>query len=247
VNAAARVVWLQETTSTNDAARAAAEAGETGPLWIAAHRQTAGRGRRGRAWTGLEGNLFATGLFTFDAGPAAVANLSFAAALAVAETCDQSVNPARVRVKWPNDVLIDGAKTSGVLLESWAAPAGGLHLAVGIGINVAAAPEGTETPATALIHHARADAPALTAPTALAHLARRFAHWVAVWEAEGFAPLRTAWLDRATGLGGQARARLADRTIEGRFEGLSETGALCLRTTGGDLVEISAGDVFFPD
>jgi BirA family biotin operon repressor/biotin-[acetyl-CoA-carboxylase] ligase len=225
---------LSEVDSTNEEARRRAEGGEAGPLWITAERQTAGRGRRGRAWEMMEGNLAATLLLRPKASPPA--QLSFAAALAVAETAAAFAPHAAITVKWPNDVLTEGKKLAGILLE-----AGPDWLAVGIGINLAHFPDGTEFPATSLAALGMAP-PAPDA--ALAVLAARFAHWQGVWEQDGFAPLRAAWLARAAGLGRPVRARLPHEERHGTFEGIDASGALLLQEPGG-VRAISAGEVFF--
>jgi BirA family biotin operon repressor/biotin-[acetyl-CoA-carboxylase] ligase len=229
-----RFVRLGEIDSTNEEARRRAEAGEAGPLWILAERQTAGRGRRGRTWATLDGNLAATLLLRPKAQPAA--QLSFAAALAVAEMAAHFAPQAPIMVKWPNDVLADGRKLAGILLE-----AGSDWLAIGIGVNLAQFPEDTEFPATSL---AALGASPPTPETALAVLAARFAHWQAVWEAQGFAPLRSAWLARAGDLGVAVRARLPHEECSGAFEGIDATGALLLRQPDG-VRAITAGEVFF--
>ena len=182
-------VWLDEAGSTNAEAREQAEAGNRGPFWIAARRQTAGRGRRGRAWTGLEGNLFTTGLYTLPGDPAQAAELSFLAALAVAEVCDLALEDrARTRVKWPNDVLVDGRKVCGILLESGQAPGGGLWVAVGIGLNLTAHPDDAERPAISIAHAGGS----LQREAALDHLIERFEAWRMRWQQQGFGPVRVA-------------------------------------------------------
>lgn len=228
-----------ELDSTNSEARRLAENGEVGPLWIMAERQTAGRGRRGRSWETLSGNLAATLLLRPDAPPGPVGQLSFAAALSVADVVSHFAPKASVTVKWPNDVLVEGKKTAGILLESGDAPTGA-WLAVGIGINLAAAPEGTEFPATALAQFADPPSP----DDALALLAARFAHWYAGWMSGGFETLRTAWLARAGGLGLPIRARLPHETRHGVFEGIDASGALLLNEQG-RITSIAAGEVFF--
>lgn len=233
--------------STNSEARRLAQAGETGPVWIQALEQTAGRGRRGRAWTGLSGNVFITGLVTLTATPQEAANLSFACALAVADTADRWVDPAQVAVKWPNDVLIHGAKTSGILLESWPGPAAGtLQLALGMGLNVAAAPPvaDLERPATCLAAHLRADAALPSAQEAGAVLAACAMTWIETWQRDGFALLRTAWTNRAAGLGRPATARLQASEITGTLRGLADTGELLLEDAGGTVHRIAAADIF---
>ena len=228
--------------STNDEAKRRAQAGETGPLWIIARHQSAGRGRRGRGWTSKPGNLFTTGLFKLDAGPARAAQLSFAAALSVGDVAAGVINPDRVRLKWPNDVLIDGRKVCGILLESGSHPAGGLWLAVGVGINLAHHPNDAERPATDFSVHGAG----LSPEEACERLAERFEHWRSIWARDGFAPLREAWLARAWGLGERCAARLEGETVEGVFADLSEDGSLRLDLMDGGRRFISAGDVFFP-
>ena len=228
-----------ELDSTNSEARRLAEAGEGGPIWIIAEKQTAGRGRRGRSWETLSGNLAATLLVRPKASREAVGQLSFAAALAVADVAAHFAPAAAITVKWPNDVLADGRKLAGILLESGTDSTGG-WLAVGIGINLAAAPEGTEFPATALAEFAGAPSP----DNALALLAVRFAHWYDAWMSGGFETLRAAWLARAGGLGLPIRARLPHETRHGVFEGIDSTGALLLNEQG-SIHAIAAGEVFF--
>jgi BirA family biotin operon repressor/biotin-[acetyl-CoA-carboxylase] ligase len=230
-----------ELDSTSSEARRLAEAGEQGPLWILAERQTAGRGRRGRAWQTLSGNLAATLLLRPDAPAETMSQLSFAAALAVADTVVHVAPQAAITVKWPNDVLADGRKLAGILLES-GQDATGTWLAVGIGINLTAAPDGTEFPATAI---ADLGVSPPSPDDALTLLAGRFAHWYDGWMSGGFETLRTAWLARAGGLGLPIRARLASHeTRHGVFEGIDGRGALLLNEQGRVSV-ISAGEVFF--
>ncbi|MDQ8030236.1 MAG: biotin--[acetyl-CoA-carboxylase] ligase [Brevundimonas sp.] len=242
----APVLLLDQIDSTNAEARRRAEAGETGPLWIAARRQSAGRGRRGRAWEGNTGNLFSTLLTTTRKPPAEAAQVTFIAALAVADLLDRYAPPSVVTIKWPNDVMLAGVKASGILVESGAHEAGGLWLAVGVGVNLAEAPEGTERPATALSHHLSADhiAPPKV-ERAAEELAETFGVWFDRWETLGFQPILDAWAARTPGLDGPAVARLGHETIEGRAEGVAPDGALRLRLVDGSLRLVSAGDVFF--
>ncbi len=225
-----------ELDSTSSEARRLAEAGEQRPVWIIAERQTAGRGRRGRTWETATGNLAATLLLRPDAPPAIIGQLSFAAALAVADTATHFAPGAAITVKWPNDVLAQGRKLAGILLE-----AGDGWLAIGIGINLARFPEGTEFPATSLAQLGIAPP---SSDAALTVLAARLAHWYDVWMQDGFEPLRAAWLTRAQGLGGAIRARLPHETRTGVFEGIDAAGALLLNDQGQVRV-IAAGEVFF--
>lgn len=243
---AAPVLLLDQTDSTNAEARRRAEAGETGPLWIVARRQTAGRGRRGRAWASEDGNLFATLLHVTRKAPAEAAQVTFVAALAIAELLEGWAPPSLVTIKWPNDVMLAGEKASGVLVESGRHAAGGLWVAVGMGVNLAHAPSGTERPATALAQHLRGDVGAPPKVEAAAgRLAEAFAVWMERWETLGFQPILDAWRARTPGLEGPAVARLGYETVEGRAEGVAADGALRLRLADGTLRLISAGDVFF--
>lgn len=243
---AAPILLLDQTDSTNADARRRADAGETGPLWIVARRQTEGRGRRGRQWESQDGNLFSTLLQLTRKTPAEAAQVTFVAALAIADLLDAYAPASLVTIKWPNDVMLAGQKASGVLVESGAHENGGLWLAVGIGVNLASAPEGTERPATALVHHLRGDVTAPpTVEAAAARLAEAFDVWMTRWETLGFEPILDAWRARTAGLDGPAVARLGRETVEGKAEGVAPDGALKLRLADGSLRLISAGDVFF--
>ena len=229
--------------STNAEARRRAEAGAGGPVWITAAVQTAGRGRRGRAWSTERGNLAATLLMTTDLPPAEAAQVSFVAALAACDLADTCLGPGVARLKWPNDVLVHGRKAVGILVESGARSDGRLWLAVGIGVNLAHAPQDVERPATAFADHMSSPPPEPRA--ALEVLASAFERWRAAWATQGFPPIAAGWSERATGLGQRCEARLPNRTLTGVAEGLDPDGALRLRLDDGGLERITAGDVFF--
>ncbi len=229
--------------STNEEARRMASAGEAGPVWITADHQKAGRGRRGRAWDSPSGNLAATLLLRPGKSAGGAAQLSFVAALAVSDAMQYFARSGDFRVKWPNDVLAGGRKIAGILLES--ANAGGAQLdwlAVGIGINLAHYPDGTEFPATAL---AAMGEPVPAARDVLVRLAGEWVRWYEVWAAQGFGDIRDAWLARAVGLGARIRVRLQNEETFGVFEGVDEAGALILRETRDRARIIAAGEVFF--
>jgi BirA family biotin operon repressor/biotin-[acetyl-CoA-carboxylase] ligase len=242
----APVLILDETDSTNAEARRRAEAGEVGPLWITARSQTAGRGRRGRKWESESGNLASTLLLLTRKSPAEAAQLTFAASLAVADLLDRYVPPALVTIKWPNDVLLDGRKTSGILIESGPAPTGGLWLAVGIGVNLSKTPGETERPATCIAEHLNQDV--TSAPSvdeAAKALAETFGVWLDRWTMLGFQPILDAWTARTPGLHGPCTARLTNETLTGMADGVEADGSLRLKLPDGSLRVISAGDVFF--
>lgn len=240
------ILLLEETESTNAEARRRAEAGETGPLWIVARRQSAGRGRRGRKWESETGNLAATLLVLTHKSPAEAAQVTFVAALAVADLLDAFTGPERVTIKWPNDVLIAGDKAAGILVESGPHETGGLWLAVGIGVNLAHAPGDTERPATSMAAHLRSDIAYVPPVEAAAGvLAEAFAVWIERWETLGFQPILDAWTARTGGLDQPCVARLGTETLSGVADGVAADGALRLRLPDGSLRLISAGDVFF--
>lgn len=212
-------------------------------MWITATAQTAGRGRRGRSWSTGEGNLAATLLMTTQAPPVEAAQVSFLAALAAADLAETCLGPGAARVKWPNDVLVAGRKLVGILVESGARPDKSLWLAVGVGVNLAHYPTDVERAATSLAEHMASSPP--TPREALEILAGAFERWRRTWETEGFAPIATAWTERAFGLGQACEVRLSDRTLTGVAEGLEPDGALRLRLSDGTRERITAGDVFF--
>ncbi len=237
------ILAFDELDSTNSEARRRAEAGEAGPFWITALRQTDGRGRRGRSWETGQGNLAATLLMLTDREPREAAQVSFIAALAVSDFARAYLPANRVKVKWPNDVMVDNRKLAGILVESGQWPGGGLWLAIGTGINLLKAPEHAERPAITL------SAATMTPPpeprVALEGLAAAFADWLEIWDAEGFTAIAAAWTERAQGIGQICSVRLPGETIEGIAEGLDDDGALRLRLADGALRRITAGDVFF--
>jgi len=232
-----------EIDSTNAEARRRAEAGQGGPVWITAAVQTAGRGRRGRAWSTQRGNLAATLLMITDLPPVEAAQVSFVAALAACDLADTCLGAGAARLKWPNDVLVHGRKAVGILVESGSRPDGRLWLAVGIGVNLAHAPQDVERPAAAFADHMGGPSPQPL--DALEVLATRFEAWRRLWATQGFAPVARGWTDRAHGLGERCEARLPSRTLSGVAEGLDLDGALRLRLDDGSLERITAGDVFF--
>jgi BirA family biotin operon repressor/biotin-[acetyl-CoA-carboxylase] ligase len=232
-----------EIDSTNEEARRLAGSGERGPVWLRADRQTAGRGRRGRAWESPTGNLAATLLIAPGKPASECAQLSFVTAIAAADTAFGFAPDIEIKVKWPNDVLAGGRKLSGILLESASGGDGALtFLAIGIGMNLAHFPPDTEFPATSL---AALGVSVPSASAALTQLAGHFAKWYDVWMTNGFSPIQDAWLARAAGLGTRIRARLTHEETSGVFEGIDGTGALILREAQGRTRTIAAGEVFF--
>lgn len=245
IDGRAPVELFDEIDSTILEARRRADRGELGPVWLIAKRQTAGRGRRGRSWASLEGNLLATYLFETAQPPAQVALLGFATGVAIAEAIDDVIGAGRAALKWPNDVLIDGAKAAGILLDSGSLGTGRLWGALAFGVNLAAAPDGLDQRTTSLREALPPDAPAPGPLDFLALVRPRLEAWAGRLHGEGFAPLRAAWLSRAHGLGKTALVRQGERNLEGRIAGLTERGELELDTADGRRL-VAAGDVFFP-
>lgn len=227
--------------------------------WVITDRQTAGRGRRGRVWGDGAGNLMASVLIRAEGQ---VQQLSFVAALALAAALksqaggqpgfkatgtaggerlfalDSACAPdsRRIVLKWPNDLLLDGAKVSGILLER-----GSDALIIGFGVNLKTFPEGTERPAISL---AAAGLPVPAPRDLLSALMPAFAEYRALWASQGFEPIRSRWLALAAGIGDRIAVRLGSETLEGRFEGLELDGALALRLDDGKLRAVHAGEVF---
>jgi BirA family biotin operon repressor/biotin-[acetyl-CoA-carboxylase] ligase len=237
---------LSEVDSTNaEAARIAT--GLTQPTWILAYRQSAARGRRGRAWEMAPGNFAATLVLRPDGPVAAAAQRSFTAALALADALSGIAGPSvSVTLKWPNDVLLDGGKVAGILLEG-AGDASGLgHLAIGIGVNLVAAPalDAIEPGAQAPVSLAGVTGVTVAPEAFLRPLAMSFEKWDRALTTFGFGPIRAAWLSRAARLGQTVTARTLTETVTGRFDTLSPDGALILTTREGPRT-IPAADVYF--
>ena len=184
----------------------------------------------------VPGNLFASVLTRPQPGEGPAQQLSFVAAVALARTLDQWIAPARVTLKWPNDVLLDGVKVAGILLEGGAGAT-----IVGFGVNLAGHPDATERPATSL---AAAGIAAPPAADVAERLAAAFADVRVAWRDHGFAPVRAEWLGRAAGLGRQLEARLGTETVAGTFTGLGLDGALLLTRSDASVRAVHAGEVF---
>jgi BirA family transcriptional regulator, biotin operon repressor / biotin---[acetyl-CoA-carboxylase] ligase len=231
--------------STNEEARRRVAAGNVSPVYIMARTQTAGRGRRGRDWVTRPGNLLLTYLGATRQKPQSIALLGFAAGLALAELCDALIGPGRAKLKWPNDLMLGGRKAGGLLLESGALADGRNWVALGIGFNLAAAPEdvGQETAALSqFLAGGSAPVPEVVA----VDLAQRLASWSGWLEREGFAPLRSAWLARAHGMGQPARVENGGPVLIGIARDLSAQGELLLELDTGEMRAVAAGDIVFP-
>lgn len=240
-----RLLSFERVDSTNEVAkRSVGDGAEDGTL-IWAREQTAGRGRRGRTWYSPRGNLYASLVLRPGLDLHTTSQLGFAASLALLEALGRLMPPLlEVRLKWPNDVLINDRKVAGFLMETMSRPEGEFDaLILGIGANVAVAP--TDTPYAATSLREEGAGSEVTDAALLEAFAPHFMTWVNRWLDEGFEPVRRAWMARAKGIGEPINVRLPDETLSGTFRDLDENGALVLRQASGMEQRIHVGDVFF--
>ncbi len=264
------LIERDEVRSTNSEALRLAKKGRSGPLWVSAKRQTGGKGRSGRDWDSTEGNLFASLLISLDCGPEFASQLSLIAGLAVFDAttrlamlqdgdhctdqgADQRAASLKLRLKWPNDGLIDGKKFAGILCESLSRQPGAtqnakqsaaLLVVVGIGINLAHSPDALPRPVTDL----RAQGICAEPMIMLAAVAQAFDHWLGDWQnGRGFEQIRTAWIARAGKIGEPMSIHNGAKRVTGKFAGIDETGALLLRDADGVTTTFSFGDVTLGD
>ncbi len=239
------ILRFESIDSTNEEALRRLAAGERPPFWVVADEQTRGRGRSGRRWQSAAGNLYCTLVIETCVSAAVATQLSFVAALAVHNAIAGHL-PAdrlpRLRLKWPNDVMLGPAKLAGILLESLTPPKGNkLAVILGIGINVTHAPSDIERAATNLGLEPSAVA------EVFASLAAAFDVWLARWDGgRGFPAIREAWLARALALNEPISVNLNGSAIRGRFRGVDAAGALQLETEPGVVITVTAGDIY-PD
>ncbi len=225
-----RVVRFSAINSTNEEARRRALAGESDRLWIVAGEQTAGRGRRGRAWISPRGNLHATALLIDPCPPALAPQLGFVAGVALARAASDA-GAADVGLKWPNDLLLNGAKCAGVLVEGIGLSGRRVAYAVGVGVNCAHAPEGLGYASSRLVG---ASGQAVGAGKMFERLAERFEEALGAWsEGRAFDRIRAAWLDRALGVGRRVAIETSAGRREGLFEGIDAGGRLIMRSERG--------------
>lgn len=236
-----RVRAFETIGSTNDVALDSARGGDPGKCWFIALAQTSGRGRHRRTWISPPGNLYAT-LLLVDAAPIEITpQLGFVAGVALAHALRALVTEnTRLKLKWPNDIVFDGAKLGGILLESTKLPGGGFASVIGIGVNCRSHPRDVAYPASALC---QTGAVAYAPQDVFRRLSGEIAHWLGVFSGgKGFAAIRDEWLGLASGLGEPIRIATAARYIEGRFQTIDATGRLLLQNEAG-VAAIEAGDV----
>ena len=250
ISAGYKLAASERTGSTNTDAIESARSGERGPTWFVTSEQTAGRGRRQRAWISPRGNLAASVLEVVDVAPAVAATIGFAAGLAEEAALEKvsleaalRLGPDRPRyaLKWPNDVLANGKKLVGIGLEAEAV-GDRLAIVVGIGTNIVAAPEGTPTPAVSLA----ALGVQISAEELFSALTDSWVEFRGIWDnGRGFAEIRKLWLERAAGLGERVAINTGTATLEGIFDTIDDTGCLIVRTADGRRLPVAAGEVFF--
>ncbi|MDF2371690.1 MAG: biotin--[acetyl-CoA-carboxylase] ligase [Rhizobiaceae bacterium] len=239
-----RHVALGDVQSTNTECMDRARAGDPGNLWITATRQLGGRARRGRHWVSEPGNLYASLLLIDPASAGALATLPLAVAVAVHSAISRVLpqGAARPTIKWPNDVLVDGAKISGILLESENLPDGRRAVVIGCGINVMHAPKETNYPAVTL----RETGATVSAEELFARLYQAMDEELKRWNRGlGIASVRQAWLNHAKGIGKAITVNLPDHSISGVFTDIDQTGCLVMVDHDNKTHTIAAGDVFF--
>jgi len=239
-----RLVALGEVDSAIDEARLRADAGadEGTLIWVSSQRK--GRGRHGRHWHSPPGNLYMALILRPECPPREAGQLAFVAALGVGGAIGALMPPmSEIAFKWPNDILLNERKVAGILIETSISTPGRLDwMVLGIGVNVAQAPEGDA--ATSLRFD---EGGPITIEETLEAFCRHFLVWVNRWRDDGFAPIRAAWLHHAQGIGAPATVRLANETVVGTFVDLDPDGALIVETANGYRRAITAGDVFFGD
>ena len=236
-----RLVAYESIDSTNSTALELARSGEQGPLWVVTRSQTAGRGRRGREWTSADDNLAASLLMTLDIAPANAATLGFVAGLALDDALRSCAPGADVKLKWTNDVISSDGKLAGILLEAESTPHG-LGIVIGIGVNLASAPQGLPFPATSL-----------AARGFIVHPERMFAALSDAWigferlwgGGRGMPQIRDLWLARAAGRGLPVSVTMGDRVVQGIFETVDDSGRMILRADDNSEIAIAAGEVQF--
>ncbi|MFH1157337.1 MAG: biotin--[acetyl-CoA-carboxylase] ligase [Pseudomonadota bacterium] len=233
-----KIVELDTVGSTNDHARRLAEEGAVSGTVVWAHEQTAGRGRQGNSWASPPGNLYMSMILRPRTNSTHVGQLSFLSAVALANVLETILpETAKITLKWPNDLLINRKKAAGILLETESRGANPSWVVIGIGVNVATAPE----KAISLHDVGVKDCEPVDV---LEPLAREILSLAGQWEEEGFDPIRKAWLTRSCKPGEPLTARLPKETLMGTFDGLDHTGALLLTLADGRRRVIASGEVF---
>lgn len=239
-----RHIEMGDVASTNAECMELARAGDAGQLWITAARQTGGRGRRGRTWISEPGNLYASLLLIDPAPWETMPSLPLAVTVAVHDAVAALLpdGSGRVRIKWPNDLLIDGRKTAGILIEAEQLKDGRRAVVIGCGVNISHKPEAGLYPATCLADQGSSATPQDLFARLVIAMDKALADWD---QGRGLAGIRDAWIGRAEGIGKPVTVNLPHRQIHGLFDGIDSEGRLILALPDGKRQMIAAGDVFF--
>lgn len=233
--------------STNEEAKRLAGGGASHGAVIWAKNQTAGKGRMGRVWESEDGNLFVSVLLSPECDLPECSQLSFVAAVATVDTLKPIIpGDEAIEAKWPNDVLLEGKKLGGILLESFTTidedGDDRQWVVVGVGVNVDSFPEETMFPATCLTS---SGVEIISAKIVLSRFVYNFIHRYDEWVNHGFDPIRQAWEECAYGLNEAMEAHVGDEVVSGSFDSIDEFGRLHVLQKNGKVEVVTAGDVFF--
>lgn len=238
------LLTYDELDSTNEEARRLAEGGGAHGAFIWTHRQTAGRGRYDRAWISQDGNLFVSVLLSPECDLEQLSQLSFVAAAAAHASVSPLLADSELSLKWPNDLLLEGNKLAGLLLQSFETETeeGGRRrwVVVGLGMNIERAPADMELPATCL---KQAGVELISAKIVLSRFIHHFIEWYELWQEDGFEPVRKYWTNHSAHKDEALQVLVGEEFLHGQFAGLDEVGNLLLRPEGGEVMTIAAGEV----
>ena len=227
--------------STNEEAKRLARAGGAHGAVIWAKKQANGKGRMGREWISADGNLFVSILLKPEKPITELAQLSFVASVAVVEALSALFEKEhKLSCKWPNDVLLDSKKLSGILLESFVCEKDSKQW-VSVGVNVDSHPTGTEFPATCLTE---AGVELVSAKIVLSRFIHHFIECYNEWENTGFTAIRKRWLKYAWGMKTEITARLPNSQITGIAQDINKDGNLVIKDKKGKLHTLHAADIF---
>jgi BirA family biotin operon repressor/biotin-[acetyl-CoA-carboxylase] ligase len=240
------LIIFDEIDSTNDEARRLAQEGVLGDFIVWAKKQTKGKGRYGKQWISSEDNLYLSLLLTSVTDAELASELSFVTAVAVGEALMSLTSQKKIGYKWPNDILCNGKKLCGILLECERSNQQSAldFLVIGIGVNIKDFPANMDTPATSLHAEGYTD---IINDQLLDTVMQHFCYWFEQWKEQGFAVIREAWLKKALNLGKVITVNTPNERLSGVFETLREDGCMELRLAGGQLCLISSGEVFFSE
>ena len=229
-----KIIHFTVTDSTNDLARSVSADNPGSKMVFVAATQTAGRGRRGHQWSSLPGNLFFSLLLQYDI--CRCGELALLSSLTLSDVLKDLKPECDISLKWPNDVLLNKAKVSGILLEKGSAD----DIIIGIGINVLTYPDLSGYPATSL----RAAGIEIAPADLLRRYLQKFDDNLLRLQKEGMPELKERWLRQAYKLNEKIGIHLEKKDIYGIFKGLDDNGNLLLATENSETV-IAAGEVFF--